>query len=268
MNSTRPGRPIPSRPASRPSSKPTAGQPPRHGLARVLSKLGVCSRSQAEAAIKAGRVTVDGRIERNPERPSDASRERIALDGVDVQAAAKLYIAINKPRGLVVSAADERGRDTVYSLLADAGLPWLGPVGRLDKASEGLLLLSNDTVWAAGITEPAGALTKTYHVQINGLPDAAALAAMISGVRDGGELLAAVSATVLRAGERNCWLEIVLDEGRNRQIRRLLELLGYETLRLLRVAIGGLVLGDLAKGAWRHLSAEEVSALRVAAASA
>ena len=143
----------------------------------------------------------------------------------------------------------------------------IGPVGRLDKASEGLLLLSNDTVWAAGITEPAGALTKTYHVQINGLPDAAALAAMVAGVRDGGEPLSAVSATVLRIGERNCWLEIVLDEGRNRQIRRLLELLGYETLRLLRVAIGGLTLGDLAKGAWRQLSSEEVAALRVAASA-
>lgn len=253
------------RPPPRPMAKP-AGQPPRHGLARVLSKLGVCSRSQAEIAIKAGRVSVDGRIERNPERPSDAQRERIALDGVDVQAAAKLYIAVNKPRGIVVSAADERGRDTVYSLIADAGLPWLGPVGRLDKASEGLLLLSNDTVWAAGITEPAGALVKTYHVQIGGLPDATALAAMVAGVVDGGERLSAVSATLLRAGERNCWLEIVLDEGRNRHIRRLLEVLGYEVLRLLRVSIGSLALGDLAKGAWRHLTAEEIAALRTVAA--
>lgn len=250
--------------SSRPTTKsaPQPPQPPRHGLARVLSKLGVCSRSQAEIAIKAGRVTVGGRIERNPERPSDAQRERIALDGIDVQAAAKLYIAVNKPRGIVVSAADERGRDTVYSLIADAGLPWLGPVGRLDKASEGLLLLSNDTVWAAGITEPAGSLVKTYHVQINGLPDAAALAAMVAGIVDGGERLSAVSATLLRSGERNCWLEIVLDEGRNRHIRRLLEVLGFDVLRLLRVSIGGLALGDLAKGAWRHLDAAEVAALR------
>ncbi len=251
--------------SSRPTAK-AASPPPRHGLARVLSKLGVCSRSQAETAIKAGRVTVDGRIERNPERPSDANRERIALDGVDVQAAAKLYIAVNKPRGIVVTAADERGRDTVYSLIADAGLPWLGPVGRLDKASEGLLLLSNDTAWAAGITEPSGALTKTYHVQVAGLPDAAALTKMVDGVRDGGEHLSAVSAILLRAGERNCWLEIVLDEGRNRQIRRLLEVLGFDVLRLLRVSIGRLALGDLAKGAWRHLSADEVAMLRVLAA--
>jgi len=248
-------------PAGRPSSRPSAAAP-RHGLARVLSKLGVCSRSQAEAAIRDGRVMVNGRIERNPERPSDAARDRIMLDGQPVAAAAKRYIAINKPRGVVVSAADERGRDTIYALLSEAGLPWIGPVGRLDKASEGLLLLSNDTVWAAGITEPAGQLEKTYHVQVAGLPDAAALTAMEAGIIDQGERLSARRVSVLRSGEKNCWLEVVLDEGRNRHIRRLLDALGYDTLRLLRVSIGGLALGDLAKGAWRDLSADEVAALR------
>jgi 23S rRNA pseudouridine2605 synthase len=242
--------------------KPVGGaQKPRHGLARVLSKLGVCSRSQAEAMIAAGRVAVNGRVERNPERPTDAEQERIAVDGAHIRAATKLYIAINKPRGIVVSAADERGRDTVYALLQDAGLPWLGPVGRLDKASEGLLLLSNDTAWAAHITEPSGQLDKTYHVQVNGLPDEAALAAMQAGVIDDGQQLAARSARLLRAGEKNAWLEIVLDEGRNRQIRRLLAALGYDVLRLVRVAIGTLTLGDLAKGAHRHLTADEVRAL-------
>ena len=248
-------------PAGRPSSRSNAAAP-RHGLARVLSKLGVCSRSQAEAAIRDGRVMVNGRIERNPERPSDAARERITLDGQPVAAAAKRYIAINKPRGVVVSAADERGRDTIYALLSEAGLPWIGPVGRLDKASEGLLLLSNDTVWAAGITEPAGQLEKTYHVQVAGLPDAAALAAMEAGIVDQGERLSARRVSILRSGDKNCWLEVVLDEGRNRHIRRLLDALGHDTLRLLRVSIGGLALGDLAKGAWRDLTADEVAALR------
>ncbi|WP_293368976.1 pseudouridine synthase [Nevskia sp.] len=236
--------------------------PPRHGLARVLSKLGVCSRSQAEIAIRDGRVMVDGRVERNPERPSDATRDKISLDGQPIAAAAKRYIAINKPRGIVVSAADERGRDTIYALLSSAGLPWIGPVGRLDKASEGLLLLSNDTLWAAGITEPTGQLEKTYHVQIAGLPDAAALAAMEAGIDDGGEHLSARRASLLRTGEKNAWLEIVLDEGRNRHIRRLLDALGYDTLRLLRVSIGPLALGNLAKGAWRDLDVGEVAALR------
>lgn len=251
--------------AMRPSAPAASG--PRHGLARVLSKLGYCSRSQAEALVREGRVTVNARVERNPERPTDAQRDRLAVDGQPVAAAARVYIALNKPRGVVTSAADERGRDTVYALLEASGLPWLGPVGRLDKASEGLLLLSNDTVWAAGITEPKSALDKTYHVQVSGLPDDAALAAMTAGVVDAGERLAARAVTRLRAGEKNAWLEIVLDEGRNRHIRRLLQVLGYEVLRLVRVAIGPLALGDLAKGSHRHLSAEEVRALAAVAGS-
>lgn len=234
----------------------------RHGVARVLSKLGVCSRSQAEAAVRAGRVAVDGRVVRDPEFPVVAERQRLSLDGVAVAAAQRVYLMLNKPRGIVVSAADERGRGTVYDLLRDAGLPWLGPVGRLDKASEGLLLLSNDSVWAAGITEPATHLDKTYHVQVAGQPDAAVLAAMLAGVREGGELLKARRVALLRAGEKNAWLEVVLDEGRNRHIRRLLAALGFEVLRLLRVAIGPLQLGELPKSRWRRLDAAEVAALR------
>jgi len=234
----------------------------RHGVARVLSKLGACSRSQAELAVRAGRVRVDGRMVRDPEFPVDMERQRLVLDGAPVAAAAPVYIALNKPRGIVVSAADERGRGTVYDLLGDANLPWLGPVGRLDKASEGLLLLSNDSVWAAGITEPATHLDKTYHVQVAGVPGADALAAMLAGVRDGVELLRARKITPLRVGEKNAWLEVVLDEGRNRHIRRLLAALGFEVLRLVRVAIGPLALGELPKGRWRHLDPAEVASLR------
>jgi 23S rRNA pseudouridine2605 synthase len=230
-------------------------------LARVLSKLGACSRSQAEQWVRAGRVSLDGQVIRDPHHPTLIDRQQIAVDGQVVESAKRVYVAFNKPRGIVVSAADERGRATVYSALADAGLPWLGPVGRLDKASEGLLLLSNDTVWAAGITDPATHLDKTYHVQVAGQPDAAVLAAMLVGIREGGELLKARRATLLRAGEKNAWLEVVLDEGRNRQIRRLLAALGFDVLRLLRVAIGPLVLGELGKGQWRQLSADEVKAL-------
>jgi len=234
----------------------------RHGVARVLSKLGVCSRSQAEAAVRAGRVVVDGRVVRDPEHPVEAGRQQLSLDGVAVAAAQRVYIALNKPRGIVVSASDERGRDTVYDLLCDAGLPWLGPVGRLDKASEGLLLLSNDSVWAAGITEPDAHLDKTYHVQVAGQPGAEVLAAMQDGVREGADLLRARRVALLRAGEKNAWLEVVLDEGRNRHIRRLLAALGVDVLRLIRVAIGPLALDNLAKGRWRHLDADEVARLR------
>ena len=232
---------------------------PRHGLARVLSKLGVCSRSQAEKAVREGRVSVDGRIVHDAERATDASRERICLDGVAVGAVERVYIALNKPRGIVVSAADERGRDTVYELLANAGLPWLGPVGRLDKASEGLLLLSNDSAWAARLTDPRHHVDKTYHVQIDAIPDPGVLERMVRGVEDQGQQLAARRVSLLRSGEKNAWLEVVLDEGRNRHIRRLLATQGIGVLRLIRIGIGGLVLGSLAKGQWRHLTAAEVA---------
>jgi 23S rRNA pseudouridine2605 synthase len=238
---------------------------PRYGLARTLSKLGVCSRSEAERLVRAGRVRLDGRVERDPERPVDARRQHLSLDDTPVAAASPVYVMLNKPRGIVVSAADERGRDTVYSLLADSGLPWLGAVGRLDKASEGLLLLSNDTAWAAAITAPESHVDKTYHVQVRGHPDAALLARMREGVVDAGETLAVHAVQTLREGERNAWLEVVLDEGRNRHIRRLFAALGFEVQRLLRVAIGTLALGDLPKGAWRHLVEAERDALHPAA---
>lgn len=240
---------------------PNSSHTPRFGLARVLSKLGVCSRSQAEKAIREGRVSVDGRVVHDPERSADPERQRICLDGEVVAAAKRVYIAINKPRGIVVSAADERGRDTVYELLAGSGLPWLGPVGRLDKASEGLLLLSNDSVWAAQLTDPRHHVDKTYHVQVDTIPDHAVLERMLQGVTDQGEHLAAKNVSLLRAGEKNAWLEVTLDEGRNRHIRRLLEVQGISVLRLIRVAIGDLVLGALAKAQWRHLTADEVKRL-------
>jgi 23S rRNA pseudouridine2605 synthase len=234
---------------------------PSFGLARVLSKRGICSRSQGENLVREGRVRVDGRVIRDPEFPIRGS-EHIDLDGGSAEAAAPLYLLMNKPRGIVVSASDERGRDTVYSLLEGAGLPWLGPVGRLDKASEGLLLLSNDTVWAAGITDPATHVPKTYHVQVAGHPDDATIDAMLKGVVDEGESLRAGAATLLRQGEKNAWLEVTLDEGRNRHIRRLMQVLGFEVQRLVRVAIGELPLGELPKGQWRHLTDGEVTALR------
>lgn len=235
----------------------------RHGLARVLSKLGACSRSQAEQWVRAGRVSVGGCVIVDPYHPILIDRQLVAVDGRVVERAEHVYVIFNKPRGLVVSAADEQGRATVYTALADAGLPWLGPVGRLDKASEGLLLLSNDTAWAAGITDPVSHQEKTYHVQVSGQPDTAVMAAMQAGIVEAGDVLKARRATMLRAGAKNAWLEVVLDEGRNRHIRRLLAALGFDVMRLIRVAIGPLPLGELAKGQWRRLSADEVRSLAV-----
>jgi 23S rRNA pseudouridine2605 synthase len=227
------------------------------GLARALSKLGYCSRSQAAELIRVGRVQLNGATRRDPEAPVHMHSDRIAVDGRAIIAATKIYLVLNKPRGVVTTASDEKGRETVYSCL-DQSLPWVGPVGRLDKASEGLLLLTNDSEWAASLSDPNTHLDKTYHVQIATLADENLAAELVKGVRASPrEVLSAKRARVLRTGERNAWLEIVLDEGKNRQIRRMLETLGIKVLRLVRIGVGPLQLGELAKGKFRALTDEE-----------
>lgn len=208
-----------------------------------------------------GRVQVNGRVVRDAEFPVRQGRDRIDVDGQPIAATARVVLMLNKPRGLVTTTRDERNRDTVYRCLAGASLPWLAPVGRLDKASEGLLLFSNDPSWAARITDPESGPDKTYHVQVDRVADAALLEALERGVVIDGEPLAAKTARLLRAGGRNAWLEIVLDEGRNRHIRRLLAAFDVKVLRLVRVAVGGLALGELRKGAWRLLNEAEVATL-------
>ena len=235
--------------------------PTRHGIARVLSKRGVCSRSEAERLVRAGRVRLDGRVIRDPEHPADVQGANIEVDGVAALVAPRRYLMLNKPRGLVTTLRDERGRDTVYRCLDGLDAGHIAPVGRLDKASEGLLLFTNDPQWAARITDPATGLDKIYHVQVDRIPDEAALHAMRAGVECDGMMLAAKSASLLRAGDKHAWLEIVLDEGRNRQIRRLLAALDIGVLRLVRVAIGALELGELPKGQWRELTAGEAESL-------
>lgn len=230
-------------------------------LNRALSKLGLCSRKQAELLIAEGRVRVGSKVVRDPSLRVDLSRDRITVDGEHVVAGAKIYLMVNKPRGLVTTRDDPQGRGTVYDCLIGLDLPFVSPVGRLDKASEGLLLMTNDTRWANGLLDPASHVDKTYHVQIGAVPDEAMLARFREGVAVDGELLTASSIDVLRSGGRTAWLEIVLDEGRNRQIRRLLGAFDIEVLRLVRVAIGGLLLGELAKGQARHLTAEELALL-------
>ncbi|HME35474.1 MAG TPA: pseudouridine synthase [Candidatus Sulfotelmatobacter sp.] len=230
------------------------------GLARALSKLGYCSRSRAAEMIGNGRVCLNGSVRRDPETPVRLERDRIVVDGYVVDPQNKIYLMMNKPRGVVTTASDEKGRETVYAALrkTNDSLPWVAPVGRLDKASEGLLLLTNDSEWGARIAAPETHLEKTYHVQIDKVVDEKFAQAIVSGVRvDGGELLRATQARLLRAGEKNCWLEIILDEGKNRQIRRMVEALGADVLRLARVAVGPLHLGQLAKGDFRELTKEE-----------
>ena len=229
-------------------------------MARVLSKLGYCSRSQAADLIRSGHVRLNGGVRRDPETPVHMDRDRIAVDDRAVEPPAKIYLMMNKPRGVVTTASDEKGRVTVYSVLERIGerLPWVAPVGRLDKASEGLLLLTNDSEWGARIAAPETHLEKTYHVQVGKVVDERLTQSMVSGVRSGeGDLLRAAQARLLRSGEKNCWIEIVLDEGKNRHIRRMLSALDVEVLRLVRVAIGPLQLGGLAKEAYRPLTSQE-----------
>lgn len=234
----------------------------RTGLARALSKLGHCSRSQGFALIKAGQVTLNGRICRDPEQPVRLGQDVIQVAGDAVAAAERVYVMLNKPRGLVTTASDEEGRATVYECFHEGGLPHVSPVGRLDKASEGLLLFTNDNTWANGITDPETHVEKTYHVQVASLVDEDLLQRLRSGVRVDGESLRLLRVSVLRMGVKNSWLDVTLDEGKNRHIRRVLEVHGLEVLRLVRVSVGSLVLGELGKGSWRHLLPHEVQALK------
>ena len=234
------------------------------GLARALSKLGYCSRSQASVLIREGNVRLNGALRRDPEAPVVLGRDRIDVEGRVLEGEAKIYLIMNKPRGLVTTASDEKGRETVYSILEASNqiLPWVAPIGRLDKASEGLLLLTNDSEWGARVAAPETHLEKTYHVQIGAIVDEALIQSIVRGVKvENGDVLRATKATVLRSGEKNCWLEITLDEGKNRQIRRMLEACGIEVLRLVRVAIGPLQLGDVTKGSFRQLTSAEKLAL-------
>jgi len=231
------------------------------GLGRALSKMGFCSRSEAFELIRAGRVSLKGAPTRNPEAPVRLGKDPIEVDGAPVVDAEKVYWMLNKPRSLVSTTNDEKGRETVYAKLP-SGLPWMSAVGRLDKASEGLLLFTNDSEWAARITAPEAHLEKTYHVHIGAVATEVLLRSLERGVVDaGGEVLRAKRAREIRQGEKNSWIEIVLDEGKNRQIRRMLQELGVEVLRIVRIAIGPLELGTLPKGEARALTPAEKSTI-------
>ena len=238
-----------------------ARKPPCHGVARALSKLGQASRTQAAEWVRAGRVRVNGRVVHDPQFPVRAGIDQIDVEGQSTRPGVRRVLMLNKPRGLVTSTRDEQGRATVYRCFEGADLPWLAPVGRLDKASEGLLLFCNDPVWAARLTDPSTGPDKTYHVQVDRIPDDALLESLRRGVLQEDESLMAKSLRVIRAGEKRSWLEIVLDEGRNRQIRRLLAAFDIGVLRLVRVAIGPVQLGKLAKGEWRDLDDAEIASL-------
>jgi 23S rRNA pseudouridine2605 synthase len=233
-------------------------------IPRALSKLGFCSRAEGVRLVEAGRVRVNTRVVRDTTVRITPERDLIEIDGTPIVRTERVYLALNKPRGLVTTRDDPQGRATIYQCLEGGTLPFVAPVGRLDKASEGLLLLTNDSRWSANLLTPASHVEKIYHVQVKALIDDEAIARIAAGVTEtlSGERLDVVRASLLRVGSRSsAWVEIVLDEGKNRHIRRLLAELGIEVLRLIRISIGPLVLGTLAKGEWRMLTSDEVRSL-------
>ena len=240
-------------------------------IARALSKLGFCSRAQGERLVDAGKVRVNGTLVRDRSARVTPERDLIEVDGSNVVDVEPFYVMLNKPRGLVTTASDPQGRETVYACLKGASLPFVSPVGRLDKASEGLLLLTNDSSWSSRLLDPASHVDKVYHVQVRGtdLPSIAARVAAGVVERTTGERLNVKAISLLRTGSRSgAWFEVVLDEGKNRQLRRIFAEVGVEVLRVVRIAIGPLVLGDLAKGTWRQLTADKANALAGASTEA
>ena len=237
-----------------------------HGVARVISKRGYCSRSQAEKLVREGHVILRGKPVRDPESPAYENDE-ILVDGTPVTSSEFVYFAMNKPRGLVTTASDEKGRKTVMDLFREQfakmfpgkPMPHIAPVGRLDAASEGLLLFTNDTKWADDILTDASHL-KIYRVQVKGKPSAAELSQMEKGFNvpprvfdESEEFMHAERAILHSEGEKNCWLEITLSEGKNREIRRMLAHLGYEVMRLMRIQFDKYTLDDLKSGEIRAI---------------
>jgi len=227
----------------------------------VLSKAGVGSRTDAVGWVRAGRVQVNGRVVRDPDRWVDLERDRVRLDGKPLQAAARLYLLLYKPAGYLTTYRDPQGRPTVYELIGDVGT-FVSPVGRLDLDTSGLLLLTNDTQFAERVTNPDFHVPKTYLVKASRrLTDDE-----LQRLRDGIELsdgpTRPAQVTRVRDSAKYTHVEITLTEGRNRQVRRMVEALGATVLKLVRVRIGSVAIGTLPIGTWRPLTAAEVRALR------
>jgi 23S rRNA pseudouridine2605 synthase len=227
-------------------------------LHRALSKLGFGSRTQAWDWVRAGLVRVDGRVVTDPLTWVDLDGQRLSVRGEESPRAQDVTVALHKPPGVVTTRRDERGRPTVYDLLP-AGLPWVFPAGRLDADSEGLLILTSDSALAVRLTEPEHRVHKTYRVTLDAAPADADLGRLRRGVdlADGRTR----PARVRRLGGQGRELEVVLTEGRNRQLRRMAAAIGRRVRRLVRVAVGGLELGDLPPGGCRVLDEADLRRL-------
>ncbi|PIS46768.1 MAG: pseudouridine synthase [Elusimicrobia bacterium CG08_land_8_20_14_0_20_51_18] len=226
-------------------------------LERALSKLGAASRSHTREWVLAGRLRVNGKTVRDPMFQVSPEKDKFTVDGKPVRREEWLTIMLNKPGSVVTTASDEKGRRTVFDLLPPE-FKTLHPVGRLDMASTGLLILTNDTRLSAYLTDPANSVPRTYIVTVTGNFTEEELAKALAGVMDEGELLKPAGITLRKASNRESHLTVKLTEGKNREIRRLFKAFGHEVTRLKRVALGPLQLGNLEPGQFRRLTREEV----------
>ncbi|HKH72855.1 MAG TPA: pseudouridine synthase [Vicinamibacterales bacterium] len=233
---------------------------PLKTLERVLSKAGIGSRVEARSWIHAGRVKVNGALIRNPDHWVDMKRDRVQFDGKPLTARERIYLLLYKPTGYLTTYKDPQGRPTVYDLIADVGT-FLSPVGRLDLDTSGLLLMTNDNQLAELVTNPQSHVAKTYLVKASILLSDAQL----DQLRDGIELTDGVTRPAVvsrvRDSAKYTHFEITLTEGRNRQVRRMVEVLGARVLKLVRVRVGKIGIGTLPIGKWRLLTRSEVASL-------
>lgn len=243
------------------ASSPPAGNRPIKTLERVISKAGLGSRTEARNWIGTGRVRVNGKLIQTPDHWVDLERDTVTFDGKTVREQAKIYLVLNKPKGYITTYKDPEGRPTVYDLIADV-TQFVGTVGRLDQDTTGLLLLTNDTQFAERITSPDRKIPKTYLVTTSSQVTSEQLDRLRAGiVLNDGPTKPAVVARV-RDSERHSFIEITIEEGRNRQVRRMIEALGSKVLELVRIKIGSLELGDLPIGKYRSLTSAEVESFR------
>lgn len=237
-------------------------------LDRVLSRMGLTSRTSAREAIVAGRLKVNGRVVRDPDIWVQPARDVVLLDGNRVKPAHKIYLLFYKPKGVITSHGDPGGRKTVYDYLDDS-VRWLAPVGRLDKDTSGLLLLTNDTGFADFVTKPESNIPKRYLVKTSGLLSDEIIAQLAAGIEmKRGDRAQPVSVRRTEDRGKYTWLEVVLTEGKNREVRRMIEAVGFKVLKLVRTRIGALTLAGLEVGKWRALSPAEVAALKKCGTSA
>jgi 23S rRNA pseudouridine2605 synthase len=233
-------------------------------LDRVISKAGLGSRTQARSWIHAGRVQVNGRVIENPDQWIDFDRDQILFDEKPLQQQQAMYILLYKPTGYITTFKDPEGRPTVYDLISDVN-SFVSPVGRLDLDTSGLLILTNDTQFAERLTNPDHKIPKTYLVKCAGPLTDGALEQLRTGVElsDGPTRPAEVKR--VRDSGKYSHIEISIGEGRNRQVRRMVEAIGSKVLKLVRIAIGPIQIGELKIGTWRLLDAREIAALSAAA---